>query len=139
MPQDPEQKLSGTLSLLLVSEETPQGEGQKEGLRGVPPGRGGPEEADHKRAVAVCWALGTCSPDGAWRKVMSVSDIHSQELLGLPVSLPRSNSPKVLAILKELRAGVLHRAGVESSGGGTVPRAVRQVPDPCAFYKELSQ
>lgn len=88
MPQDPEQKLSGTLSLLLVSEETPQGEGQKEGLRGVPPGRGGPEEADHKRAVAVCWALGTCSPDGAWRKVMSVSDIHSQELLGLPVSLP---------------------------------------------------
>ena len=49
MLQDAEQKLSGTLSLLLGSEETPQGEGQKEGLVGVPPGRGGPEEADHKK------------------------------------------------------------------------------------------
>lgn len=130
MPQDPERKLSGTLSLLLVSEETPQGEGQKEGLRGVPPGRGGPEEADPKRAVAVCWALGTCSPDGAWRKVTSVSDIHSPELLGL--LCPRPSSAKVLAILKELRAGLLLHAGLERSGEGTVPHAVRQVPDPCA-------
>lgn len=44
-----------------------------------------------KKAVAVCWALGTCSPDGAWRKVTSASDIHSPELLGLPVSLRTSH------------------------------------------------
>lgn len=44
-----------------------------------------------KKAVAMCRALGTCSPDGAWRKVTSASDIHSPELLGLPVSLPTSH------------------------------------------------
>ena len=62
MPQDPEQKVSGTLSLLLGSKETPQGEWQKEGLGGVPPGRGGPEEADHKKSSGCVLGPGNLQP-----------------------------------------------------------------------------
>lgn len=62
MPQDPEQKLSGTLSLLWGFEETPQGEGQKEWLVGVPPGRGGPEEADHKKSSGHVPGPGNLQP-----------------------------------------------------------------------------
>ena len=44
----------------------PKGRGRKRGLEGFHQDEVALKRPSQK-AVAVCWALGTCSPDGAWR------------------------------------------------------------------------